>query len=311
MTLARLALAAGQRALPAYSHRYSPRKFTQAQLFALLALKQFFKLDYRGLVTWVGEWAELRQALGLNSVLHYSTLCYAEQRLLKKSPDVDRLFQATPAWARQQGRLGPRSELAAIDGTGLESRHVSHYDSRRCRRRQRRFPKVQTVIDVRSHLCLAAVVERGPKPDDLAFRRLAAQAHRRQPYRAWLGDAGYDGEEHHRFLDRRLHVLGIIPPRRGRRGRQPPATLYRGLWAELWPRLTHLYHQRWQIESHFSQHKRLLGSALRAHRSPAQTREIFLRLLTLNLMILLWPWWLFNRAVPPVFRVAKPGGTWR
>ena len=36
-------------ALPAYSHRCSPKRFTQHQLFACLVLKQFLKIDYRGL----------------------------------------------------------------------------------------------------------------------------------------------------------------------------------------------------------------------------------------------------------------------
>jgi hypothetical protein len=84
IALARAALKAGKAALPDYSSPKSPHKFTQPQLFALLVLKQFFKRDYRGLVTWIARWSELRQALGLNAVPHYSTLCYAEGRLLKK-----------------------------------------------------------------------------------------------------------------------------------------------------------------------------------------------------------------------------------
>jgi hypothetical protein len=35
------ALATAQRALPLYSHRCSPKKFTQHQLFACLVLKSF------------------------------------------------------------------------------------------------------------------------------------------------------------------------------------------------------------------------------------------------------------------------------
>lgn len=80
--LAREALAVGEQALPRYSARTSRHDYTQAQLFALLVLKQFLRVDYRGLVTLVGEWAELRRALRLAKVPHYSTLCYAERRLL-------------------------------------------------------------------------------------------------------------------------------------------------------------------------------------------------------------------------------------
>ena len=84
IAFARAALAAGKQALPAYSCPKSPHKFTQPQLFAMLELKQFMKLDYRGLIQWLQRWSELREALELNRLPNYSTLCYAEQRLLKK-----------------------------------------------------------------------------------------------------------------------------------------------------------------------------------------------------------------------------------
>ncbi len=84
IALARAALAAGRKALPDYSHPKSPQKYTQAQLFAMLVLREFFRLDYRKLVTWLEQWSELRSALELQRVPHYSTLCYAADRLLKK-----------------------------------------------------------------------------------------------------------------------------------------------------------------------------------------------------------------------------------
>ena len=84
IALARAALEAGKEALAEYSCSKSPHKFTQPQLLAVLVLKQFFKLDYRGVVVWLSKWKELRDALELKRVPHYSTLCYAEGRLLKK-----------------------------------------------------------------------------------------------------------------------------------------------------------------------------------------------------------------------------------
>lgn len=80
--VAREAMRVGQQALPRYGSRFSKHDFTQPQLFALLTLRQFLKTDYRGLVTLVAEWQELRGALKLKKVPHYSTLCYAERRLL-------------------------------------------------------------------------------------------------------------------------------------------------------------------------------------------------------------------------------------
>ena len=82
--VAREALRLAQEALPAYSSRYSRKDYTQHQLFAVLALKTFLKTDYRGVAQFLADFAELRDDLGLKDVPHYSTLCYAEQRLLKR-----------------------------------------------------------------------------------------------------------------------------------------------------------------------------------------------------------------------------------
>jgi hypothetical protein len=82
--VAREAYRLGQAALEPYSNKYSPHRFTQAQLFALLVLKQFFKTDFRGVIQMLHDGGELRQTLELKEVPHYSTLCYAERRLLKK-----------------------------------------------------------------------------------------------------------------------------------------------------------------------------------------------------------------------------------
>jgi hypothetical protein len=82
--VAREALALARGALPAYSSKYSRKDFTQHQLFAILALKTFLKLDYRGTEAFLKDFAEIRDDLGLSKVPHYSTLDYAEQRLLKK-----------------------------------------------------------------------------------------------------------------------------------------------------------------------------------------------------------------------------------
>jgi hypothetical protein len=84
VALGKEALAVAQEALPAYSSRFSRKDFTQPQLFAILVLRQFFKTDYRGIVQMVRDFADLRAALDLKKVPHYSTLCYAEQRLVKK-----------------------------------------------------------------------------------------------------------------------------------------------------------------------------------------------------------------------------------
>ncbi|MHC4461560.1 MAG: transposase [Planctomycetota bacterium] len=57
-----------------------------------------------------------------------------------------------------------------------------------------------------------------------------------------------------------------------------------------------LYGQRWQIETVFSMFKRNLASAVRARLHYSQVREICLRVLAHNLMILRRPIYLLYRA---------------
>src|SRR5438128_9434182 len=82
--VAREAIRLAQDALPAYSAPRSRKDFTQHQSFAVLALKTFFKTDYRGTAQLLTDSGDLRKDLGLTKVPHYSTLCYAAARLLKK-----------------------------------------------------------------------------------------------------------------------------------------------------------------------------------------------------------------------------------
>jgi hypothetical protein len=84
VALAREAVRIAKEALPEYSHRFSPKTFTQPQLFAILVLRQFFKTDYRGVVELLHDFADLRRVLKLKRVPHYSTLWHAEKRLGKK-----------------------------------------------------------------------------------------------------------------------------------------------------------------------------------------------------------------------------------
>jgi hypothetical protein len=80
--LARDALSAARGEVPPYSHPRSPHAFTQPQLFALLAVRRFLGTDFRRVAALAARSPELREALGLERIPHYSTLCYAERRLV-------------------------------------------------------------------------------------------------------------------------------------------------------------------------------------------------------------------------------------
>ena len=86
LAFAQKAVAVARAALPAHSCKFSRKDFTQHQLVALLAVKAFLRTGYRGLVAYLRDWAELREALGLSKVPHFTTAQKALRRLEKKTP---------------------------------------------------------------------------------------------------------------------------------------------------------------------------------------------------------------------------------
>jgi hypothetical protein len=132
-------------------------------------------------------------------------------------------------------------------------------------------------------------VDRGPKPDYAEFKGAVDQALARHHFRTLLADAGYESEGVHAYCREELAVTSIIPTNiRGRPrfdGRPNPVKgRYRKELRQRFPKKT--YAQRWQIETVFSMIKRNLGSALTARRPFAINREVLLKVITHNLMII-------------------------
>lgn len=287
----KFACAVGEMVLPAYAHKCSPKKFTQPQLFACLVLKEFLQLDYRKLEAFLRDAPDLTAAIELKAVPDHSSFQKAAKRLLGCA-DAAKLLAGTLEVARFQGRLGAQSELAALDGTGWESRHVSRYFVRRRGKGPkkrvdttfRRFPMAGVLCDCKSHLILSIVPGRGPGADVRHFRRALDDALGRQPIGALLADAGYDAEHVHEYAREDLGVRTFIPARIGRKSLKKPKGYWRRRMANYLTRSR--YRQRWQVETVNSMLKRLLGSALRARNYHSQSRELRLRALTLNVMIL-------------------------
>ncbi len=293
LTVARMALRAARDALPDFARPKSPKKFTQPQLVACLIVKEFQCKDYRGIHVMLREWSDLRQVLELTHVPHFTTLCQAARRLLTK-PVADRVQAATLALCREAKLLPTQSKLAAIDSTGLESRHVSAYYTKRCKRhkghKKHRFPKLSAICDTASHLILGAVIDRGPKPDYVEDEKTLCEALSQQWFTTLLGDPGYESERFHSVCRDVLGIRSIIPTTERGRPRKdgqprPINGEHRRRMKQRFPKKT--YGQRWQIETVFSMLKRNLGSALRARQYHSQTREIRARILTHNLAILL------------------------
>src|SRR6266852_9180563 len=100
---ARFALEVGQEILPPYSHPFSPQRFTQPQLLAILCLMRYEDWTFRAAEIRLAEHGELRRALELEAVPDHSTLfrfmLRVEEQLIAQalSEVVRRLQKRSPS----------------------------------------------------------------------------------------------------------------------------------------------------------------------------------------------------------------------
>jgi Transposase DDE domain len=317
--VAMVALAAGMEAFSDYSHRFSPHKFTQPQLFACLVLKEFEKKDYRGVAQFLEDWLELRQAIGLRFVPHFTTLQKASRRLLKVK-HVRTLLKETLRRIHKRRKNVP---YAAGDSSGFDAHHASRYfiwrrdthaENQKRPKKQvsyRRYGKLMVIVNCMSHAILAAVASQGPTPDIDQLDDVIGELPDSVKIRHMVLDAGFDSAHNHRLLREEHGMRSTIPPKHGRPTKDPnalPSDKYRRLMKRRFrdgsPKS---YRKRPQVETVFSMLKRNLGDALRAKTTHGRRRDMFLRVLTHN--ITLAARWVFYRAVVNRFAVLKQYNT--
>jgi hypothetical protein len=290
LRVARLALAVGRRCLRTYTHKFSPKKFSQPQLFACLVVKTFLKTDYRGLAAHLLEHSELRAALGLEVVPHFTTVHKASRRLLRLGR-ARRLFRNTVGrFLRRRRRL----KRMALDSTGLDCGHASRYYIRRRNGAAKQwqtvtyshYAKLEAAFDCRSHLIVGVLVGRGPRPDTDRFvplldATLANNVH----VDSALADAGYDSEANHRYAREDCGIRSFIPATIGRPTAKLPTGHYRRRMKQRLDKHYGSYGQRWQAETGFSMFKRRLSSTVNGRSYWSQCRDLLLMAITYNIML--------------------------
>lgn len=272
-----------------YAHKYSPKLYTQPQLFACLVLKVFFKTDYRGVTILLEELSDLADTLGLDRTPHWTTLQKASRRLLSLRR-ADRLLTFTVR--RLLGRRR-RVKRAAFDSTGLDCGRRSYYYIRRRSKgasakqkvRYSRYAKLEAAFECDTHILIAAIPRRGPAVDTDRFVPLLEAVLKRVKLTTALADAGFDSEPNHCYAREERGVRSVIPATAGRPTTKPPSGRYRRLMKQRLDKDYGQYGQRWQAETGNSMIKRRLGSAVQGHSYWSQCRELLLLALTYNLML--------------------------
>lgn len=305
LAIARAAYEAGQQALPKYASKYSRRDYTCAQLFALLVIRKFYKLDYRGMIALVADFDRLRDLLELGEkVPHFTTPQKASEKLLNDPLMRKLLMQTLEQFYRYPKHASiddddmawmMRIDLAAGDSTGFESGHCSKYFTNRRKQGKnkgdpdqrvmyRRFPKLAIVVDCATHMILSCVRGLGPRPDvDQLLPLMENMTGQVVPEKLAL-DAGYDSENNHELLREYLKIESIIPAKIGRPSQKLPAGKWRWLMATRFDP-EDIYGQRWQVETVMRMIKARQGESLTARSNKTRNKELGLMAITHNLMI--------------------------
>lgn len=288
-----VAYCVAKKSLPAYSHQFSPKKYSQHQLVALLVLKEFFNTDYRGLVVMVSDSINLCRILELKEVPHYTTIQKAGSRILNKKI-VRKIIKTTVSIAQKNKIIKSEIKLSAIDSTGMEAGHTSRYFVKRKQRdpkigyqitTYKRFPKLALSCDTKSHIINGALTGKGPSPDNVHFKKMLEESQSILKTKMVVADAGYDSEENHRFAREDMGVKSIINPKIGRPTNKLPSGTYRREMVTDFPKK--LYGQRWQIETVISMIKRNFDEELKAKTFWSQCREMLMKVVAHNVVILL------------------------
>ena len=234
----------------------------------------------------LAEWAAVARALGLSLVPLSVDATYFEPRHVSRHYER-RLRESRKERAARRKRAGPKARERSLRSGERRGRRLRS-------RAVKRLPKLTIAVAGRNHLVLSLRTSTGVGSDCPDFGPVLYDAWRRVPHRRFkvAGDSGFDSEANHRLARLDLNLVSLIPPESGRP--PPPGAAPGGRWRRHMKRLLATkesrkrcgYTQRWQSESVHSMIKRNLGSALRGRTAWSRKRDMALKAITHDLMIL-------------------------
>lgn len=253
-----------------YSHRNSPKKFTQEQLITCLILKAYLNKTYRDIVDLLEVTDELRKRMGLTQVPHYSTL--------KKFADRSDTLHIVDCMLLEIVReFDMESEEAAIDSTGLETTSASAHYKTRSGMQRKKYIKVSVCVMTATLLPSSLHLSWGPGNDKSEAGSVLAKASNVNRPQRLLADAGYDAEWVHEFCREQWQTESIIKPAVHRADGKMNGK-YRSQMTEETLQEKN-YGRRWLVESFMSGLKRTTNSALRSRTEHGQFIEAAMNVL--------------------------------
>jgi IS5 family transposase len=286
---ARVALAVCREVVPPYSHRFSPRRFTQPQLLAVLCLMRYEDWTFRAAEIRLAEHGELRRALELRAVPDYSTLFRFMLRLKEELLD-EVLREVVRRLQRNRPASGKQKSTVAVDATGLSPGSISTFFIRRREQHGgtpmpwRYWLKWLLAVDTSTRIILAQKAHRGPVNDCATLRPLLDEAVQNTSIGKVLADAEFDSERNHRHIREQIGAESIIPAKRGK-----ATWKIHGIRAQMRAAFpVEAYRQRVHAETVFSAIKRKLSARAPGRSVATQRKQALLLGLAFN-FYRLWP----------------------
>ena len=227
--------------LPKYNSKFSNKIYDNHQKIIMLLVKYKLKLTYRGLIELLYVSNELCLAIGLKRMPDHTTLVKFAKQI--KASLLDSLLNIKQA------------EIVAVDSTGFETESKSYYYWKVFGRKKgvkaRRWDKLSIAIDTDKQLILSQRIRRGPRNDNIDFRRLL----KKLKIKYVVADKGYDSKTNRRYALQKKAYPHI------------PYKKFSGVGYE---RAgvplkfdEKIYHQRSKVETVFSVIKRKYGSIVK------------------------------------------------
>lgn len=270
--MARIAYGMTKATLPLYTHRNSPKTYTQPQLVACVLLMFHLGLSYRDMEEWLLATDKVCDVLELEDVPDHTTLYRAYKRLR-----MDKLRQMNQELLE---KLETKEEAIAADSTGYSTTQASSHYISRSGRRYTEYVKGFYAVGTKSQLILGWLYGRGPSSDMTYLNGLRRQANRygckEKRRNTWviLADGGFDGKQ--------ARPGDLIPPRRYHNGITDPERQARADLVST-ARLDGLFGQRWKSETVYSVIKRKSGDTIRSRKRSHQRREVAIKGLAYNI----------------------------
>ncbi len=190
------AIIISKRLLPAYSSKFSKKKYQQYQLFVILLYKVWTNKSYRDVIEIIASNPAFVDLLSLSEMPHFTTIQKFSERIEKGL--ITFVFNQILKFF--MGLLGNRM---IIDSTGFSVDYHSFYYDKRLddfgRKVKKKYVKTTICVDDQSQLIVSYDAYFGEIHDSKEFKKTLKNMDNEiiSKFRIIIGDKGYDSEENH------------------------------------------------------------------------------------------------------------------